>query len=211
MALSTQTNYVSVIIQLQKQQCDYQALKNWLSTNANLWAYIVHDKDKHEDNTSKGVHLHAKFILNNNKGPRLSTTLNEMSKALSIDKTAFTIEKMESVSGSIQYLIHKNEPEKYQYDVSDIITNLSESELNTYLYAETEEINTDTLIDICTMNWRSKIAILKTIGLRYYSRYRGVIADICNEVEMQQYERKNCSRSTIASNSHEEQSDRERS
>lgn len=205
MALSTQTNYVSVIIQLQKQQFDYQHLKNWLSANANLWAYIVHDKDKHEDNTDKGLHLHLKFILNNNKGPRLSTTLNELSKLLSIDKTAFTIEKMESVAGSLQYLIHKNDPEKHQYDVSEIVSNLSESELNTYLYAETEDITTDTLIDICTLNWRSKITILKTIGLRYYSRYRGVIADICNEVEMSQYDKKNCSRSTIASNSHEEQ------
>lgn len=205
MALSTQTNYVSVILQLQKKQLNYQVLENWLSVNANLWAYATHDKDLDDDGTPKGTHVHIKFILNTDKRPRLSTTLNELCRELDFPKDAFTIDHMESVAKSIQYLIHKNDLDKYQYDEDAIHTNLNQKELNTYLYAENDEITTDSLIDVCCKNYRSKIAILKSIGLRYYSKYRGVIADICDEYYHMAVYKEGCERSTIAHSSHSPQ------
>lgn len=182
MALSTQTKYVSLVIQQQKQQLDYGLLQSWLDANCSLWAYITHDKDKHDDGCDKGLHTHVKCILNE-KDIRLSTTLNNISQFLKIEKDAFTIEKMESIEGSLQYLIHKNNKEKAQYDIDDIKTNMTHSELSCYIYADTTTINTESLIAVCSQNYHSKIAILRAIGLRYYTQYRGVISDIVNELE----------------------------
>lgn len=187
-SLTTQTNYVSAVIQLQKQQLNYQTLENYLNNSCSLWAYIVHDKDTHDDGTSKGLHIHIKMILSTESRPRLSTTLNTLTTQLNIDKTAVTIEKMESVAGSIQYLIHMNDANKYQYDVKEIKTNLSESQLNTYLYAfkDDDELDTQSLVDICSKQ-RSKINILLTMGLRNYTKYRGVISDIVFELECNEH------------------------
>lgn len=182
MALSTHTKYVSLVIQQQKQQLDYGKLTEWLNTNCSMWAYITHNKDKYDDGTDKGLHIHVKCVLNESN-VRLSTTLNSVSQYLYIEKDAFTIEKMESIEGSLQYLIHKNDKKKAQYDIDEIKTNMTQSELCSYIYADSTTINTESLIAVCSQNYHSKIAILRAIGLRYYTQYRGVISDIVNELE----------------------------
>lgn len=180
--LSTQTKYVNAIITL-KEHKDVSSvindLKSWCNTECELYAFIVHDKDMVDDKL-KSLHIHLCMLLKSNK-KRLSTTINDISGATGVGSLAISIEKMNDVNGSIQYLIHKNDKEKYQYSIDDIITNLNSDELSLYMSSENGQLSTDRLLAIIWDCRFSRIEIMKKIGLGYYHLYRNVINDIIKE------------------------------
>lgn len=74
------------------------------------YAYILHDKDE-----DKKPHYHVQcYFLTQH-------TLSAYSKLFGIPQNM--IQVIKNKVGAIQYLIHKNNPEKYQYDINDISTN----------------------------------------------------------------------------------------
>lgn len=75
------------------------------------WAYIFHDKDDTEK------HLH---ILLYDEG---GTTLSSHCKRFSSVVPSNFVEKVYSPRAMARYLVHKDNPEKYQYSYTDIITN----------------------------------------------------------------------------------------
>lgn len=92
------------------------------------YVYAVHDMDEelNEDGLPTGsfkkVHAHVIFITQGLKG----STINKF-----LDTFGFVGgEPTKSKEGSIQYLIHKNNPEKYQYDSSIIKQHNFKSPLN---------------------------------------------------------------------------------
>jgi hypothetical protein len=73
----------------------------------------LHDKDLNSDGTPKKAHYHITLLFPSNKSyeqvKELTDTLNSTSPI-----------KCQSVKGSIRYMIHKDNPEKYQYNWNDI-------------------------------------------------------------------------------------------
>lgn len=180
--LSTQTAYINVIIKLGKYE-DHkisslaERLKAFCDNNMKLYAFILHDRDMKEDNTPKYKHIHMCGIWCNAK-QRLSTIMNALSSWLEIDTLEIEIEKMTSLVGSIQYLIHKNDSQKTQYDITKVVSSLSLEELNVYMQAcEKEQLTAVALIDMCKHE-TSLLEIMKKIGLEAYRQYRNVIQDI---------------------------------
>ena len=87
------------------------------------YAFIVHDKDKDEDGATVARHYHIVIWFN-------IGTKNIRFKML---KEAFphgSIKPCGSVNASVQYLVHKNDTSKYQYNKEDIITNVSQDDLD---------------------------------------------------------------------------------
>lgn len=77
------------------------------------YAYIYHDKDIDENGNLKPVHLH--FVAH------ARHYLSRWSKLLGIPENMIEIPRnFRSVN---RYLIHADDPEKYQYSVSDVVTN----------------------------------------------------------------------------------------
>lgn len=187
--LTTQTAKINAVISLKDKSYNsiksaiMVDLKEWCDVNCKMYAFIMHDSDILETGEHKTNHIHLVALLNSNRC-RLSTTLNNLSAATGVDTLAISIDKCQDFNGSIQYLIHKNNDDKYQYDVNDIVTNLTDSELNIYLSAEGDSISLESLIAVIK-RYRSMIDIIRAVGLGVYRVYRNVIWDIYSEVYLQ--------------------------
>lgn len=76
-------------------------------------AYIVHNKDCTEDGELKKEHIHMVISFpNGRKRTGLATEYN-------INKTVFE-PVMGTLMGALRYLIHADNPEKYEYDIEEV-------------------------------------------------------------------------------------------
>lgn len=79
-----------------------------------FYAYIFHDKDKDDDGNLKKKHLHC-FIRNH------PLTLSAWSNKLGIPENMLEIPR--SYRACARYLIHADQPDKYQYDINQVVSN----------------------------------------------------------------------------------------
>lgn len=88
------------------------------------FAFILHDKDKHEDGTTISDHVHLVLEF---KNPR---SLTNVAKEADEKTELFEVWKGE-VNNAYSYLIHRtaSDIEKFQYDVSEVIANFDYSKL----------------------------------------------------------------------------------
>ena len=81
------------------------------------WAYIIHDKDVREDGSPKEPHIH--LYLNFGKSGASFATVASWFKD--------GAERVNAVKGKksdiLKYLTHRNAPDKYQYDASEVVSN----------------------------------------------------------------------------------------
>lgn len=80
------------------------------------YAYILHNKDINENGDLKKEHTH---VIINSKNAIWNTAL---SKELGI--TENYIQRVRNYENALEYLIHYNEPEKFQYSIDDVKGNL---------------------------------------------------------------------------------------
>lgn len=184
--LETRTAKVNAIISLKDKDINairsaiMVDLKSWCENNCDIFAFILHDKDVLENGEIKTPHIHLVFIYKTNR-KRLNTILTDLAQYIGVNTLAISIDKMSDLVGSLQYLIHKNNSDKHQYDINDITTNISSGEMTTYMASDSKSMSIEYLIGVISKN-RSKIDIMREIGLTYYHMYRNVINDIYNEI-----------------------------
>lgn len=187
--LSAKRKNVSVILGSKKmplpprgKEFYYERLKAYCDTHCVNYAFIMHDKDINDDGTVKFLHIHmALTMVKVNKDyKKLNTILNELAKECEIDGQSIQIDEMTSENGSIQYLIHKRDPQKAQYEEADVCTNYTAEELHTIMEADIDTICVSYLLQVVDECRCNRIEIMQKIGLRYYKEYRNVILDIIN-------------------------------
>ena len=94
---------------------DFREILN--SKNIDWICSPLHDKDKNElDNELKKAHYHLMFTFNKNGSSRLGKA-QELAKELGANEF---VQPVCDLVNSTKYLIHLNNPEKYQYNKSDI-------------------------------------------------------------------------------------------
>lgn len=176
MGLEQRTKKVTGIVSL--KGVEYPSvrplLENYLSSSCHEYAFIYHGCDTLEDGQLKTPHIH--FVANMKMVKRLSTILGEIAQVLGVSTLAVTISKYESFSACVQYLIHKNNPDKFQYPKSEIVTNIEASELDAFM-EDDEKFDTDALIKV-VMSSPDRLSMIRTLGLGRYKLYRNVIGDI---------------------------------
>lgn len=79
------------------------------------WAYCLHDSDVNDDGNLKKAHIHW-------VGRGDPRTLSAVSKFLGLSE--HDIELGKNFKALVQYLIHLNNPEKAQYSVDSVVTNI---------------------------------------------------------------------------------------
>lgn len=82
------------------------------------YAWILHDKDTNDDGSLKKEHIHLLIFFDNARWS------NSILKEINIDNKNL-IEFRENKANAIQYLIHSNNFNKYQYNISDIYSNIN--------------------------------------------------------------------------------------
>ena len=114
-----------------KNLCDrYQGSK---------YALALHDKDIDADNKLKEAHVHIDFMMNKNNKIKWKY-IKETFPYGSIQHTV-------SDNAALQYMLHKNNPEKTPYSQDIIRTNLSESKLEQLLSTTDGKTNSKKMVD----------------------------------------------------------------
>ena len=80
------------------------------------YAFILHDKDCDEDGVVKKAHWHVVLRFKNQNWN------SSIAKDLGIELNY--IQKVKNFDNALQYLIHYNDSDKYQYDLSEVKGNL---------------------------------------------------------------------------------------
>ena len=85
----------------------------------------LHDKDKNADNTPKKAHYHIILCY---EGPTTFKKVNSLCESLNCPIP----QPLEQLRGYYRYLVHKDNPEKYQYDET-LITSINGFDVSNYL------------------------------------------------------------------------------
>lgn len=134
------------------------------------YAYILHDKDKKDDNDehSKKEHWHVVLRF---KNAQWNTSL---SNDLGIEKNY--IRNSNDIDKALQYLIHYNDSDKHKYDINEVVGPLQERlkmSLNKYDRTEEEEVQ---LIMNYIVNSTSRMSItdlsIFCVQNGYWASYR---------------------------------------
>ena len=185
--LDTKTKYVCLVIRKPSYPNDMLGkLRQYCNENCSRYFFIEHLQDINGYGEIEGKHYHLVLVYNVAK--RLSTYLNELCEFFWFkDANGLEISKTVSETKSVQYLLHKNNPEKTQHTVDEIVTSLPSSELQIILDSESDDAVTfETVFKLCKESNGNKLYLIRCLGLVTYKNYRNVILDICDAIRMKQ-------------------------
>lgn len=146
--LTLQTKSLNIVISLKLINFDQfkELLTKWCVSYCEQYAFILHDKDITGEGVAKIPHIHLVCYLF--KRQRLKQCLYQISEQCHIDINAISIDKTSNIDASIQYLIHKGYPDKFQYDIKDIYTNIIYEDLIDILEDDIQTFDYDTVKNI---------------------------------------------------------------
>lgn len=129
---------------------------------ADKWEWIYHDKDVKEDGSPKDPHYHINLIL------RQWKTIKSVCNLVKSDQNTFAI-PMTDKREAHEYLTHKNDPEKFQYPIS----NIHESSKKLFEDKDTKKEENESFIELLTSTktYREKAIILGKDYMKNFDRY----------------------------------------
>lgn len=145
------------------------------------WSFILHSLDVKDDGTLKTPHIHIVARFAGRLGKRTLTWVTIFADALGLNTLAVSVRSFNSLAGSVQYLIHKNDSDKYQYNPVDIHSSYPWEELKLLLDSEINDYSAKYFYDVCK-HCTSRLEVIMTLGAPIYSRFRLLVNDIWYEV-----------------------------
>ena len=157
------------------------------------YAYILHENDKNEKGEVEQAHYHICMRKTNSTNFKFPTL-----------KHAFPVGKIErgrTWEYMLQYLLHKNSPEKTQHTIEEIVTNIDGGTLDLYLKSTPSvksknalEYQLDKLIndinDDKLLQYQFNEALANnTLYRRLYAKYERKINDAFNAQKIALYEK----------------------
>lgn len=112
MPASTCRSFLGVLYPDAENYCCDEVLER-LKSFFPEWAYIVHDMDVDKDGEFKKPHVHW-------VGRRSACSLDFVATSLEIPEN--DIEYCRKFKRSVRYLVHRDSPSKFQYDIEKIVT-----------------------------------------------------------------------------------------
>lgn len=123
--------YWAMILYPDSAPCDW--LTRLQETGLQCAISPLHDKDINPDNTIKKAHYHIILCYEN------PTTFNNVSKLCESLNQPIP-QPLEQLRGYYRYLVHKDNPEKYQYD-EQLIKTINGFDISNYLDLTTSQVN----------------------------------------------------------------------
>ena len=179
MNLNKESKKFACVLQLSKERPElFAELPSLLPSLDDLenFAFIKHDQE------DKLPHVH--LVLTFSKRKRGQRVLNMLwEKLLLAYFDSLSVEVAEDLGACVQYLIHKNDPDKFQYDPALIVTNFSKEVLSSLLESAAS-LDAYALRDICIAKEGDLIEIAQEIGLQAFSRHRYLIEFIISKYHL---------------------------
>lgn len=178
--LTSQTRKVCLVIRKNKK-IPLSKIEEYCKNEFERYAFIEHEN--HIDVKTgeiEGVHYH---IVGDMIGSKiaLSTRLNTICKYFGFDnQNGLEIEQYRTFEGALQYLTHKNQPEKTQVDVSMIHHNLTKEDFEIFYNADIGNVITFDLLYASCISANNIVDVIKDLGIGNYRTWRQVVWDIWN-------------------------------
>lgn len=86
-----------------------------LLTSCRHYVYILHDKDVNEDGSTRSPHFHILCTFVQNK------SFNSVASLVDSSQNTF-VQQLQDVGGAFAYLTHQNNPEKFQYNSDELVS-----------------------------------------------------------------------------------------
>lgn len=166
---------------------EYSKQLSNLSAMGYQYFAIVHDKDYKGNGELKTKHIH--LILSNNSRPRAKQVLVTLCDLFNCSAEQIQLQQCVDIVCSVQYLIHKNDPDKHQYLSSDIITNVSRAIIVEYLDRDCNSLDLDftTLKELWIDSGFDELVLMEKIGIGRYQAFRGTIKDFISLYNSKRY------------------------
>ena len=179
-SLQTQTGKLFIVIRKNKAISE-DKIKAYCMQYGDTYAFISHKQDI-DPITGIVIPIHYHIVLNaKDKRKRLATHLEDLRSFFGFkNNDGIEIDKYRSYESALQYLIHKNDPQKTQHTSDEIITNIDKGELATLLTCD-ETIISFELILALVHNSSRLTDVIRSLGISNYQRYRATILDIWRE------------------------------
>lgn len=153
-------------------------LDEYLRNNQSIrfYVFIKHDSDVNADGEKIREHYHLVVVM---KNPIIRMTLiKDIAKELFINVNCISSQYVRNLVSSVQYLLHKNEKDKFHYELLDLWTNDLDECIQIIECGHTNyELEIDYLIKLVSEN-KSYIKIYSILGLKAVKQYRGIIRDL---------------------------------
>lgn len=181
-SLQTQTGKLFIVIRKNKAIPE-DKIKSYCLEFGIEYAFICHKKDI-DPLTGVEIPIHYHIVMNaKDKRKRLSTHLEDIRSYFGFkNNDGIEVDKYRSYESALQYLIHKNDAQKTQHDIEEIITNIDKDQLKTLITVDTAVITFENIYTIC-LHSSNLIDLIRSLGISNYQRYRSTIIDIWNEVK----------------------------
>lgn len=174
---SQRQNFNIVISDLSRCNNSVQQICDSLSSYGFIYYAIVHDKDRIDLDTLKRTHLH--IVIQSFKRLRAKQVINYLCDICSTNFENVRVDEVISLSSCVQYLLHLNDCNKYQYPRNELLTNKPDDA--DALLLETSVVNeltTTQLIDYIFNQKLTRLEIIGLIGIGRYQHYRATINDL---------------------------------
>lgn len=163
-----------------KEITDIDLLKYLKENQAiSYYACILHDKDVDDEGVLKRKHYHLVIKLDTVRSGK--SIAKDIAKSLMINDFCISYSVCRSLVKSVQYLVHQNDIDKFQYSEFDIYSNDINETMNIIINNESmEDLDIDILIDLIRCS--SKLSqVYRTLGLSKSRQYRSLITDLWKE------------------------------
>lgn len=141
------------------------------------YAFILHDRDVNDEGEIKTPHYH--LVLKCNTRYAKETVITDFAKSLKLNRVCVKCKAYHDIYGAVQYLIHQNDTDKYQYPQTDIVSS-SIADTEVYLIGQFD-IDINKLIDIC-IGAKTLTEVYSTIGLKNSKLYHWIVKDIYDDI-----------------------------
>lgn len=144
-----------------------------------FWSFILHDCDVNENGEKEREHYH--LVLKVDSKYSCKTILNDIASELLINVNCISISGCRDFVKSVQYLIHKNDLEKVQYDIWNVYTN-DTNDMFSIMFDSVSayDVDIDYLIDLVHTE-STLTSIYKKLGMKQVRLYRAIIMDLWKE------------------------------
>lgn len=176
--LTTETKKLLIVIRKNKV-IDKRLIQSYCDNFMEKYVFIEHTKDKEPiSGQIEGTHYHIVGV--SKKGnTRLQTHLNDLVKYFRFDNAnGVEIDKYDNLTTCIQYLIHKNNPEKTPHTFDELIYKWDKDELLLHISSEVSDIMSFDLVYSTCLSSNNIVDVIKALGIKQYHRYRTTIKDI---------------------------------
>lgn len=164
----------------------YEGLRllNW---GGNVYYSIIHDKDLNDDGDLKIVHAH--LVCCSDYSLMLKSWLSFLGNVFKVPLNCISLQPVKDFERALQYLVHANDNDKYQYSINDVLSN----DFDFFKFVANKEVRTNydeaSICDFINANPRVTMATLvKMFGMSFVSRNRWLINDLKAEALSHEFE-----------------------